>query len=110
GNVDRRKGGCGARHVSAMGYFKVTVSNVVIADEASTVGSYNRRRRRAYVIGHSVHCCAGGGGAGQVGAVGHLEVAVGRVVVADEREAVGPDSHGGGLANATGRPGVGMVG
>ena len=41
----------------------------------------------------------GGGGAGPVGAVGHLEVAVGHVVVADEAQAVGPDGHGGVLAD-----------
>ena len=28
-----------------------------------------------------------------VGAVGHLEVAVGRVVVTDEAQAVGPNGH-----------------
>ena len=38
-------------------------------------------------------------GAGDVGAVGHLEVAVGGVVVADEAEAVGADRHRGVLAD-----------
>src|SRR5436309_12060443 len=35
----------------------------------------------------------------EVGAVGHLEVAVGRVVVADQGQAVGADGHGAVLAD-----------
>jgi len=37
--------------------------------------------------------------AGEVGAVGHLEVAVGRVVVADEAQAVGSNSDSGVLTD-----------
>ena len=53
----------------------------------------------------------------EVGAVGHLEVAVGRVVVADQGQAVGADGHGAVLADIAsavhggeGRGGTGRVG
>ena len=76
-----------------MGHLEIVVSGVVVADEGSAVGSHNHRRRHTYVIGCSVYRCESGGGAGQVGAVGYLEIAVGLVEVADEASAVGSDNH-----------------
>ena len=76
-----------------MSHFEVAVGHVVVADEASTVGSHHHRRWRTYVIGCSIKVSEGRGGAGPVGTVSYLEISVGDVVVANEGQAVCPDGH-----------------
>ena len=74
-----------------MGHLEVVVGVVVVADEAEAV----RADRHRGVLADVARAVERGRGwrLVQVGvrAVGHLEVAVGGVVVADEAEAVGAD-------------------
>src|SRR5688572_5161052 len=74
-----------------MGHLEIAVGFVIVTDEAQAVGSHNHRRRCTYIIGCSVQWSTGGGGAGQVGTVCHLEVTIGSVVITDETQTVGPD-------------------
>ena len=76
----------GAGHVDAVGHLEVAVGGVVVADEAEAVGPDGHCGELTN-IALALEGCAGGVGTDRVGrveAVGHLEIAVGGVVVADQ--------------------------
>jgi hypothetical protein len=93
--VRGRDGSRGARHVGAMGDLEVAVGDVVVADDGEAVGPDGHCSELTN-IALALESCAGGIGTdrgSRVEAVGHLEVPVGGVVVADESQAVSPDGH-----------------
>ena len=93
--VRGREIGGGASHVEAMRHLEVAVGGVVVADEGQTIGP-DGHCGELTDIALALKGCAGGGGTDRIGrveTVGHLEVAVGGIVVADEGYAVSPDGH-----------------
>ena len=72
-----------AEEVGAVSHLEVAIGCIVIADEAQAVGSDGHRGVLTDLV-CAVEGGEGGGSAGPVRAMGHLEGAVGHVAVTDE--------------------------